>query len=703
MKKIFMFFSATMVLLSSLTPLIVFANENAKVIVAQGLFTDNQVKPAVKCAADSDFNEEYDGAYKKVDDDEAAGLFGDKDTAASKDKFDKIIGKFVGNILKKVINIFDVAKCESNSLLMEIVKVTSPVNVTNNPIIMQLMKITQLMALSLSIVIIGAFSIMYLMNFENLNVVKFGIRLSFSMGAVYFLPYLIQDILNINNMFVYYISNTSITGKLSGGIGVGFLVVAFEVMGALIAGAVASGGSLLIILGIAVLTLAVNLAMQLIRLILWWYTRMLTIYLLAVVGPFMVIFMALPQTADLAEKWLKKLIGEVFSQLIFTIALVFFLSIFMNIGVMRNAMDISMAGYIFMYFAALAFFVDLPRFSKELLDGGVKGNGLSESMAAAQKITSSVATGGERGIKNMADGYRKKLDEKRADNLTKGIFKGNGSGKSGGGAGNVGAAASISGNKNVASAAAAGAAAGAMAGKSGGSSGPAKAGDPTIGASGPSSQTANAQTKKQEEARKSNAEMKQKVSNIAMNASSRNQALGAIRNELAKDTNKYPEGAESFAAKSQAEKLLTDYEENRGMSFGAMKEMESLANQGGLNDGTFNEIMSKDIADNPDLHKNVDLSSADGKENYINNLKDDLGITKDLNQKAHDKSKEGFETSVGFGAGRESTNVKIDISDPQKGRGSGGRVDHKSLDKHSKERNGSINSLNKNENDGNKK
>lgn len=672
----------TTMFIFTLSPMLASAETtNKNIIAGQGVFTSNTVEPATECSV------KEEELKSGINDDESKGLFtGDGKIDEDKNdggKISKIIGKLAKSVTNSFAEFFKV-ECGSTSFFSEIVKITTPLNLTNNLIIMQLIGITQVMALSMSVIIIGAFAIMYMTNYENLDPMKFVMRLVFSMVAVYFLPYLIQDILNLNNIMVYYISNTNITGNAGPAMGVMILMVSYKIITAMIAAAATTGGTMLIVICVAIVTISVYIVFQILKLILWWYTRMFSIFLLAVLGPFFVMCMALPQTADIAESWMKKLITEIFSQLIFTLAFVFFISVFANMALMQESMSIGLAGYIFMFYAGLAFFIELPAFAKEILamGGGVKGNGLNNLQAAAAGLAGSMAgmaaKTGNKKLEKMND----KQDKINRDNRTL-----NKPGSSSAGSERMNLANAV---KNMTGTGGkngrvnmtlpnnfGGSGTGGSGGKgAGGKVGQAisKADDlakivsQTVGEAaeaikgGKSNDDYINLDKEQNEIPE---EMERDISNIIDNSPNRETAERNVKQYLAqRGGSKYDSptgnGKNEMQLKQDANKLLNNHEGKMGMSVDAQKQIEKANQNGTLNNETFDAIIGKDIDNNPDLYAGFDPSVAGSKQQAIEQVKSQHGMDKKSGKLEDDYNKKGkanpIEITIGLGRDSISTN-----------------------------------------------
>jgi len=642
--------------LQVLSPMAAFAaTKTDDIVVGQGLLTSSKFETFDDCDKTT-----ADGVSKKMD--ENLGVKSDskkedggdaeekksgtiKDEFPSSDKENKDGGKAAG-IFSKLVNWIakgfkDVFTVQCGVGFMSyITKISTPVNLTNNPVIMDIMGITQMIALGSSVIFIAAFGLMYALGYQNMDPVKFGLRMFVAMVVVYYLPYLLQDILNLNNMLVHSISKISIPTSASdvvvaGTVSSGFALsgIAASVMGALLT----LGGTVLapvwVIVAIAVILFAIYMLTFLVKLILWWYMRMLMIFILAIFGPFFVIMTALPQTAKMSKKWLKSFIAESFSQTFLAVGLYIFINIFMRMSEFNEAVNMGLLGNVFIFYAMLVTLQDFPEFGKSLLGGGSGGWGSRNINGAAAAMGAFAANAIDHSARKVAEGVAKKDFKegiaKQAD-IDKGFTKNiddvltgknvNDSRRSSGGGMGTG-----SGPRSLA--------------KGGGNG---VAGD-ALGADGLMANQLNKKNGNNEEAiaiaamgmdsldkpRKSNefdsteavksADSDTLKAIMSSDLSRQDTVEGMAQELMAANPQKYDQGQGKFntaLAKAHANDLLEKVEAKNGMSWEASQQIKKLRQSGDLNQDTARAVLKKDVENNPALYSNLhsDVKDGDRKE-----------------------------------------------------------------------------------------
>ena len=123
---------------------------------------------------------------------------------------------------------------------------------------------------------------------------------------------------------------------------------------------------------------------------------MIKILFYAIVGPIMVMMMALPQTSEKASKWAKDFIGETFSQVFMVLAMAMVAFIVGNMAEFQILTNLGWLGSIIVMYACVMFLSEVPKMSVTLLGGGIKG---------MDKLDSGVTNMGKKAIsgsKNMA-------------------------------------------------------------------------------------------------------------------------------------------------------------------------------------------------------------------------------------------------------------------------------------------------------------
>jgi len=610
--------------LQVLAPVAAFAETKTDdIVVGQGLLTSSNFETFDDCndttkdAVSKTMDKNMDS--KKMKDEFPSTKDEDKEGG----KAAGIFSKLVNWIAKGFKDVFTV-QC-GTGFMSYITKISTPVNLTNNPVIMDIMGVTQMIALGSSVIFIAAFGLMYSLGYQNMDPIKFGMRMFVAMVVVYFLPYLLQDILNINNMLVHSISKISIPTSakdvaVAGAVSSGFALsgIAASVMGALLT----LGGSVLapvwVIVAIAVILFAIYMLTFLVKLILWWYMRMLMIFILAIFGPFFVIMTALPQTAKMSKKWLRAFIGESFSQTFLAVGLYIFINIFMRMGEFNEAVNMGLLGNVFIFYAMLVTLQEFPEFGKSMI-GGTSTLGARNVSGAAAAMGAFAANALDHGMKKAQEGIAKKEFQEGIQKQAKidhGFNKniddvlrqeGSAGGRSSSTAGTMGSLAK--GGAKLAAGDASGAADmlgadGLMANtlsKNGGNN------EEVIG-------VAAMGMNPLEQSKKSDAnEMVKSADTDTLRAImssdlSRQETVEKMAEELkAANPDKYgrDQGLASPLAKADADKLLQKVEAKNGMSWEASQQIKKLRQSGDLTQKSAEAVLRKDVENNPALYAGI--------------------------------------------------------------------------------------------------
>jgi hypothetical protein len=366
-------------------------NEKWHIIAYEGLFTPSYLKDGYTCTEPVD-----ESQFKK----------GETNGDPTQGKVAKMFTDLISGVAKSVTDVMFGSDCPGIengglSVIAEILNITSPLNLTQNYIIMKLVALTQSLAYVLAFVLIIAYGIMYTTGYENMDPVKFGIRMFFALILVNYLPYLMQDILNINNIIVHYISNIEVTfagGGTSSTVFAGAIKNWIDSM---------TESLMTNLLTLILLIVMIYLALQpIIKILVWWYTRMLKIFFHAIIGPIMVVMMALPQTSAMATKWLKDFIGETFSQVFMVLAMAMMAFIVGNMADFAHLTNLGWLGTLLVMYAAISFLAEVPSLSSSMIGGigGLNANKLAGDVARVPKKLGKVAKGAGNSVKNAGGG-----------------------------------------------------------------------------------------------------------------------------------------------------------------------------------------------------------------------------------------------------------------------------------------------------------
>ncbi|QST03014.1 hypothetical protein IMZ31_20930 (plasmid) [Pontibacillus sp. ALD_SL1] len=315
-----------------------------------------------------------------------------------------IVTSIIAAPIKLIADILFSTECASYgnksanfSVVSQITNITKPLNLTNNAVVMKLTSIMQSLAYVVAIGLIVFYGVMYTTGYQNLNPVSFGIRVFFSLMFVYYLPYLIQDVLNINNIIVHNLNNITMTFDGSNGSASSTFAKAIHDFATALTGEDFLKNLLMLVIVIAMLYFSIA---PLLKIIMWWYMRLLRIFFYSIIGPIIVVFMALPQTASMAVKWVRNMVGEIFSQLFMVLGTVMVSYILVNMKPFAEMVDLGWLGQIVLVYACIYFLASAADVSKEFIGGinagdaggAVKQLGKNAKFVGGQATNSGKAT-----------------------------------------------------------------------------------------------------------------------------------------------------------------------------------------------------------------------------------------------------------------------------------------------------------------------
>ena len=386
-------------------------------IAAEGMFTKSDIRDFGKCNVNDEkvkekFKKDIDSPKvpkEEFDKTEKNGLpISISDAATDK------VGGAMTDTFKRFTNNFTqylfAPNCDADSLsvISQFLNISRPLNITDNKYTMRLVYITQQIAFTMSIVIIAFFALMYTTGFQNMDPVKFGIRLFFCILAVTYLPWLMQDILNLNNTVVYNIS----TLQFEQGNTTEIIMSAFYgVWNSLTASESIISNLLLLIL---VFIMAVLAIVPMLRIVMWWYIRLLRILLGAIVGPILIMLAALPQTEKTAKTWITKFVGQVFEQVFMALALVMVAVIVGNIGDFGKIIGVGWFGRAMLVYSAIYFLAEVPSFAGDFLSNfsGGSDSRMANSIYGMGRKTAGKAKGAAVGAAAVGYGLQRGMKGK---------------------------------------------------------------------------------------------------------------------------------------------------------------------------------------------------------------------------------------------------------------------------------------------------
>jgi len=392
------------------------------VIASEGLFTEKEVSKLGTCDVGNvskRFSENERIGSPRISEERISGM---KPKRFIEDKVDKI-GQGMKTTFRLFIDSFDKhfmdANCDSGSLsvLAQLLNITKPVNITDSRVVMAAVKVLTLIANATLIVFIAFYALMYTTGFENMNPVKFSIRVFACLLIANYLPYLAQDVLNLNNQIVHNVSQLKFSfeplkdedgNQIDGVQGTSVDLLAGSLDGTFENLFIEGTGKDELLLLIVIFIVLFFAIIPLLRLVIWWYMRFLKICLMVAIGPFMVMLMALPQSAKYGKKWVNQLIGEIFSQSIIAIGFLLVGLLLSNLPEVSYNNHLGWLGTFFFIMAAAFFMAEMPSFAKSMLDG-VTDMGTSHTAGAIKNFGNSGIKQG----KDIGKGILKGLEGKK--------------------------------------------------------------------------------------------------------------------------------------------------------------------------------------------------------------------------------------------------------------------------------------------------
>jgi hypothetical protein len=315
-------------------------------------------------------------------------------------------------------------------------------NITNNGSLMSLIGIAQWTSLLLMMFLIlykgfRAFS------GDSIDPVNLIIRFSVAATMIYSAPYILQDILAINNLLVHNISSMTVTVegykmKISEVLPASIIIVLMQMQGLMMenfkavsgeenaediqAGTAASGALLMII---AVIGILIAIMIPFFKLIVWWYTRYFKIFVMAVISPFMFMTFADSATDKTGYNFLKNFSVTAFEQMLmmFGIALT---GVFISSAMpLMNAMGLGFIGYGIALFAAVSFLATLPDTLGTWIQGNPATPSASNTMSAMQSTgkTTRKVTGANAAVKATKTRAKEQNKIRKANGVERKAFK----------------------------------------------------------------------------------------------------------------------------------------------------------------------------------------------------------------------------------------------------------------------------------------
>jgi hypothetical protein len=305
---------------------------------------------------------------------EAATVEGDDWKATVKNMGPNIINQLIKAWVNEISAFFDLDCGKEGSLgvISQLFVLTKTVNVTLFEGVMKITALVQWIALSLSLLVIVYYGITMSSGIQRTPPMVFAIRMFLALLGVYAAPYLVQDILNINNYIVYNLSQVKI--NVSGE------SVPAEYAFPIALGTMFQGLFELSVHGIAVVLLVliavVASLIPLLKLVLWWYIRWFKILIYTVISPVMFLTIALEETSNTAKGYVKGLVRDVFSQTFVLIGIMMVASLLPTLLSMMSTYNLGAVGLAIGLYAMLSFLSQLPDMANNLIDGNASNFGI---------------------------------------------------------------------------------------------------------------------------------------------------------------------------------------------------------------------------------------------------------------------------------------------------------------------------------------
>ncbi|GAB6450694.1 hypothetical protein bcgnr5369_20180 [Bacillus cereus] len=311
----------------------------------------------------------------------------------SKGRETKAVNELMGSAADSVVSSEDSKQpdkgifglgCAQFNFMQLLSRIIEPVNITQSSVIMSLVYKFQIVALGLGVLLVAIFGMYYALGNETTDPIRFLIRGFFTLWFVYYLPYFAQDILNVNNMITFWISTDNIPSATDSGHAVasGVLIAFVGATNIIIqawATAMAFGSILpgVLFVGLLIFIIVVGfLVKQLVTIMFWWYSRLLMLIFLVMLGPLFMIMMILPKTASYGQKWIRYFVGETFTQTSMVIGFYFASYILGNLGTLNAEVGMNLLGDTLLLYGIYLLMSRIPHISKNHI-GGADIGGLS--------------------------------------------------------------------------------------------------------------------------------------------------------------------------------------------------------------------------------------------------------------------------------------------------------------------------------------
>lgn len=251
--------------------------------------------------------------------------------------------------------------------------VTKPVNVTLMQGVMGVTAAIQWISLGLGMLMIAYYGVTLSTGIQQTSPMVFAIRMFLAFIGVWLAPYLVQDILSINNFIVHTLMTMS-TGVE--GTGASTYEAAFiSTIQRMFLSFLDLG-----LYGVAVILFALIAVIfgmfPLFKLVLWWYTRWFRLMLYTVISPLMFLSVGLRETSRTASGFIHSLVSDVFSQTIVVIGVMLVTNMMPSMVSVLKTYNLGVIGVAIALYAMLTFLATVPEMASSLIKGDASGFGL---------------------------------------------------------------------------------------------------------------------------------------------------------------------------------------------------------------------------------------------------------------------------------------------------------------------------------------
>lgn len=305
-------------------------------------------------------------------------------------------------------------------LVQQLFVLTEPVNVTNVSPLINVTGLVIWLALTTMIFALLGYAYKLLKGDEDTEPLKFAAKFVSVMILVYYAPYFVQDILNINNTIVSAISKYPIAVELGNGdkgeniaLGIEY-ILPFTFISYFTAISLVTGLGGINFLGLLLIIIVLILVIvPLAKIVAWWYIRLFKLFMYTAISPLMFASLLFPRFSKTGKGFIKNLCTEAFSQTFVLIGLLVFSAYVAVIPNIITSISGGIIGYLIAFYVAVKFLEDLPAMASSLLDGGSlgsAGSGASDGLSGKYNPASAAFGGAVAGV----NGYRKLRDRREA-------------------------------------------------------------------------------------------------------------------------------------------------------------------------------------------------------------------------------------------------------------------------------------------------